>query len=218
MPRKAWAPEEHCHLLHPHCSVTLCCLQEISYCCCTIWKMTLQISEAGKTVLWWHLNILNVACTYPISHELWAVRMGVKEPSQEQEVEQLFQHFKCLGQFVFNERESGVFFSFHPLVWFISPSVDTDTLSAWNYLHVSEDFQKHKSYNEPSYFAVKFHVSDGFPHTVARRWRYCLTKDILTKNFPEQIYLVMVNRVSHKMDIAGFISLVLALSKLHTSS
>lgn len=47
--------------------------------------------------------------------------MGVKEPSQEREVEQLFQHFRCLGQFVFNERESGLgcwgfFFSFHPLV------------------------------------------------------------------------------------------------------
>lgn len=68
------------------------------------------------------------------------------------------------------------------------------------------------------YFAVKFHVPDGFPHTVARRWRYCLTKDILTKKFPAQIYLVMVNRSSHKMDIAGFISLVVALAKLHTSS
>lgn len=38
------------------------------------------------------------------------------------------------------------------------------------------------------------------------------------KNFPEQIYLVMVNRTSHKMDIAGFISLVVALTKLYTSS
>lgn len=26
--------------------------------------------------------------------------MGVKQPSQEQEVEQLFQHFMCLGQLV----------------------------------------------------------------------------------------------------------------------
>lgn len=112
----------------------------------------------------------------------------------------------------------GGFLSFHPLVWFISPSVDTDAVSAWKYLHVSEDFQKRASHSQPSYFAVKFHVSDGFPHTVARRWRYCLTKDILTKNFPEQIYLVMVNRASHKMDIAGFISLVVALAKWHTSS
>lgn len=37
------------------------------------------------------------------------MRMGVKQPSQEQEVEQLFQHFMCLGQFGFNERESGAF-------------------------------------------------------------------------------------------------------------
>lgn len=53
---------------------------------------------------------------YPISHEMWAMCMGVKEPSQEQEVEQLFQHFMCLGQVAFNARESGVFFRFHPLV------------------------------------------------------------------------------------------------------
>lgn len=43
--------------------------------------------------------------------------MGVKEFSQEQEVEQLFQFFMCLGKFVFNERKSGgfVLFSFFPV-------------------------------------------------------------------------------------------------------
>lgn len=40
-------------------------------------------------------------------------------------------------------------------------------------------------------------------------------KGYTDKNFPEQIYLVMVNRTSHKMDIAGFISLVVALTKLY---
>lgn len=96
----------------PVCSATLCCLQEVYYCCRTFWNMTLRISGAGKTVLWWHLNISNVACVYPVSHEVWAMCMGVKETSQEQEVEQLFQHFMCLGQFVFNERESGGFSQF----------------------------------------------------------------------------------------------------------
>lgn len=38
------------------------------------------------------------------------------------------------------------------------------------------------------------------------------------KNFPEQIYLVMVNTLSPKMDIAGFISPLVAVAKLHASS
>lgn len=42
--------------------------------------------------------------------------MGVKEPSQEQEAEQLSQHSRYLGQFVYNEKETLGVFSFHPLV------------------------------------------------------------------------------------------------------
>lgn len=41
---------------------------------------------------------------HPVSHNVWAMRMGVKELLQE--AEQLFQHFMCFGQFVFNQRES----------------------------------------------------------------------------------------------------------------
>jgi len=41
--------------------------------------------------------------------------MGVKDPAQEQEEELLFWHFMGLCQCVFNERDSGVFFSFCPL-------------------------------------------------------------------------------------------------------
>lgn len=48
--------------------------------------------------------------------------MGVKEPSEEREVEQFFQHFMCLVQFVFNDRQS-VFSPFpfsRPIYLFIS--------------------------------------------------------------------------------------------------
>lgn len=37
---------------------------------------------------------------------------NVREPSEEREAEQLFQHFACLVQFVLNERESA--FSLFP--------------------------------------------------------------------------------------------------------
>lgn len=66
----AQAPEEYCHLLYLFAQ-WLCCLQEDYYSCCTFRKITPQISEAGKTPFWWHLNILcvitkilNVVCGY----------------------------------------------------------------------------------------------------------------------------------------------------------
>lgn len=186
MPWNAQAPEEYCHLLYPSAQ-WLCCLQEVCYSCCTFRKIAPQISKARKAMFWWHLNILSVitkilnvvcVCMYPMSHKMWAMSTGVKESSQDQQVEQLFQYLCALVN-LFLMRERGVFcfvlFSFFPgfyaLVWFVSPSVDINSVSAREYLQASAGFQKSTSYSEPSYFAVKFHVSDGFLHAVAKRWR-----------------------------------------------
>lgn len=121
MPWKAQAPEEYCHLLYLFAH-WLCHLQEVYYSCCTFGKITPQISEARKSVLMafkhfkcHHKNFKCVVCMYPMSHKLWAMCMGVKEFSQKQEVEQLFQYFMCLLKFAFNERKSGVFVLFWSL-------------------------------------------------------------------------------------------------------
>lgn len=59
MPWNAQAPEEHCHLLYLFAQ-WLWCLQEVYYSYCTFRKITPQISEAGKTLFWWHLSFLGV--------------------------------------------------------------------------------------------------------------------------------------------------------------
>lgn len=90
---------------------------------------------------------------YPIFHNVWVICMDVKRPSQKKGLEQLFQRFMYLGQFVLMRGREGEFSSSCLIV-----SAVTDTVSAREYLHVSEVFQKLASYSEPSYFAVKFLV------------------------------------------------------------
>lgn len=56
---------------------------------------------------------------YPMSHKVWTVCTGVKEFSQEQEVELLFQFFMCLGNLFLMRERVGFFvlffFSFFPV-------------------------------------------------------------------------------------------------------
>lgn len=111
---ETWAPGDRCHLLQPCLRtyrrfITAFLPFEMWHCKAWGWKNHFVIAFK-------HFKCALYASSFPRGI------CNVREPSEEREAEQLFQHFACLVQFVLNERESAfsLFLFFRPIHLFIS--------------------------------------------------------------------------------------------------